>query len=171
MDRLRTLLAKGEADKKLQDAEKQRLEDEARAEKQRAEAEAARSKKQRDTYEAKEAERREAAQQKTDVRLWATVATGGVAVVALGCGIGFGLAAQGSKSSFQQAGTVAQKQQFENDTKTQSLVADVSFAVAVAAGIATVVLVPKGGDEPGKSVSVSFAPLPGGGAVALGGRF
>jgi len=171
MDRLRTLVAKDEADKKLREAEKKRLEDEASQAKQKAESEAERAKAQREAYEAKEAKEREAAQKKTDTRLIATFATGGFAVAALGCGIGFGLAANGSKSSFLGAGSVADKQSLESQTKTQALVADLSFALAVAAGIATIVLVPKGSDEPPKSVQLGFAPLSGGGVVSFGGRF
>ncbi len=171
MDRLRTLVAKGEADQKLREAEKKRLEDEAAKAKQKAETEAERSRAQREAFEAKEAREREAAQKKTDTRLIATVAVGGFALIAVGCGIGFGLAANGSKSSFLSAPTVAEKQRLESQTKTQSLVADVSFALAVAAGIATIVLVPKGSDEPPKQVQLGFAPLAGGGAVSFGGRF
>ena len=171
MDRLRTLVAKNEADAKLQEAEKKRLADEAKAAKDKADQEAERSKKQREAYEAKEAQQRAQSQKKVDVRLYGTIATGAFAVVALGFGIGFGLEAQGSKSSFLTATTVNDKQAYEASTKSQALIADVSFALAVAAGIAAVVLVPKGSDDPPKSVQVTFVPLGGGGAFSLGGRF
>lgn len=171
MDRIRNAMAKDEADKKVREAEKQRLSDEAKAAKEKAAAEAEAAKKQREQYEAKDAAQRAAAAKKTDTRLYATIAAGGFAVVALGVGIGFGIAANGSKSSFLTASSVNDKRAYEAATRSQAVIADVSFAISLAAAIAAVVLVPKGSDEPAKSVNVALAPVAGGGVFSVGGRF
>jgi len=92
-------------------------------------------------------------------------------VAALGVGIGFGIAANGSKSSFLTASTVNDKRAYEAATKSQAVIDAVSFAPSLAAAIAAEVLVPKGSDEPAKSVNVALAPLNGGGMLSLGGRF
>jgi hypothetical protein len=168
MDRIRNGMAKDEAEKKVRDAEKQRLFDEAKKAQDKAAAEADAAKKQRDEYAARDAKARSVQQSKTDTRLYATIAAGAFAVAALGVGIGFGVAANGSKSSFLTATTVNDKRAYEAGTKSQALIADVSFALSLAAVIAAVVLVPKGGsDEPARSVNVAFAPLKGGAAVGV----
>ena len=171
MDRIRNMMAKDEADKKVREAEKQRLFDEAKAAREKAAQEAEAAKKQRESYEAKDAAARAAAQKKTDTRLYATIAAGAFAVVSLGVGIGFGVASNGSKSSFLTATTVNDKRAYEASTKQQAVIADVSFALSIAAAIAAVVLVPKGSDDPPKSVNVALAPLSGGGFVSFGVRF
>src|SRR3990167_2971225 len=64
MDRIRTLLARGSADKQVRDAEKQRLEEEARKAEARADAEANEARKQRREFEAKEKARKDAEEKK-----------------------------------------------------------------------------------------------------------
>ena len=166
MDRLRTLVARGEADKKLRDAEKQRLEDDARKAEARADAEAAEARKQRREFEAKEKARREETEKRVNGRKLAAYVTGGVAVAGLGLALGFGLAANGNKDAFRKAETLADKQQLEAATRTTAAVSDISLLVGVAAAVATVVIYPKGPDEPDKAVSVAFVPMVGGGAMA-----
>lgn len=171
MDRIRNAIAKDEAEKKVREAEKQRLADEAKTAKEKAAAEADAAKKQREQYEAKDAAARAASQKKTDTRLYATIAAGAFAVAALGVGIGFGVAANGSKSSFLTAMSVNDKRAYETATRSQAVIADVSFALSLAAAIAAVVLVPKGSDDPPKSVSVALSPVNGGGLLGIAGRF
>ena len=161
MDRLHTLVAREDAGKQVVDADKKRLEDEAAA----AKGKAAR-------YDAKDKAALAASQKKTNTRLLAAIIVGAVAVGALGAGIGFGLAAGGSKTSFLNATSVADKQRFEAETKTRSLIADLSFAAALATAITAVILVAKGGNpEPDGAVEVVLGPTVGGTFVGLGGRF
>jgi len=141
----------------MQDAEKKRLADEAKQAQDKADAEAARSKKQRETYEAKDAQQRAVSQKKTDVRLYGTIATGAFAVVALGFGIASARRA-GLEGVVPHRDLGQRQAAYEASTRSQSVIADVSFALALAAGIAAVVLVPKGSDDPPKSVDVAFIP-------------
>ena len=171
MDRLRTLVAREEAGKQVQDADKKRLEDEAAAAKEKAAQEAEKARAQKEAYEAKEKAAQAAASKKTSTRLVAALVIGGVGVAALGSGIAFGVLATGSKNSFRSAGSVADKQRYANDTRTQSLIADVSFGVAIAAAVTAVIVFPKGGSEPEPSVQVVFAPTPGGAFAGVGGHF
>lgn len=173
MDRLRTLVAKDAADQKLRESERQRLEAEAQAAKTRADQEAEKGRKQKAEFDEKESARQAQAAKGVSTRWILTAATTGAAVVALGFGIGFGLAANGSRSAFNTAASVVDKRRLEQETRGRALVADISFGIALAAAIATVVVFPKnfGHDEPAKTVQVSFAPGPSGGHVVLGGRF
>jgi len=171
MDRLRTLVAKDEADRQVNDAEKKRLEDEAKLSRQRADEEAEKARAQKAAYEAKEKAALAAAQNKAGTRLAAGVVVGGIAVAALGSGIAFGVLAGSSKASFASAPTVADKRKFENETKTRALIADVSFATAAAAAIAAIIIFPKGSAEPAKAVEVVFAPAPGGAFAGIQGTF
>lgn len=171
MDRLRTLVAKDEAGRQLNDAEKKRLEDEARVAKETAATEAEKARLQKESYEAKERAALEAAKGKTSARLVAGVVVGGLAVAGLGSGIAFGVLSGSSKSSFTSATTVADKKKFETETKTRALIADVSFAGAAAFAIAAIIVFPKGSAEPPKAVEVVFAPAPGGGYAGLQGSF
>lgn len=170
MDRLRTLVAREEAGKQLQDADKKRLEDEARQAKERAAQEEEKSRAQKLAYEAKEKAALAASQKKASGRLVASLAVGGVAVAGLGTGIALGVLAGSSKSSFNTAATVDEKKRFEADTRTRALIADVGFGVAIAAAATAIILFPKGGDSE-KSVEVVFGPSPGGGFAAIGGHF
>jgi tetratricopeptide (TPR) repeat protein len=171
MDRLRTLVARGEADKKVREAEKQRLEDDAKKAEARADAEATEARKQRREFEAKEKTRKEGEEKRVNTRKLAAYVTGGAAVVGLGLALGFGIASNGNRDAFRKSVTLADKQSFEAATKTTAAVADVSLIVGVAAAVATVILYPKGGDEPDKSVSVAFAPINGGAVATFGGSF
>jgi tetratricopeptide (TPR) repeat protein len=160
MDRLRTLVAKDEAGRQVNDAEKKRLEDEARIAKEKAASETEKSRLQKEAYEAKEKAAVAAAQSKTGARLAGGLVVTGLAVVALGSGIAFGVLAGTSKTQFKAATTVADKQKF-----------DVSYVTAGAAAIAAILLFPKGGSEPPKAVEVVFAPAPGGAYAGLQGSF
>jgi tetratricopeptide (TPR) repeat protein len=171
MDRLRTLVAKDEAGRQVNDAEKKRLEEEARIAKERATDEAEKARVQKEAYEAKEKAAQAAAQSKTSARLVAGVAVGGLAVAALGTGIAFGVLAGSSKSSFTAANTVPEKKKFESETRTRALIADVSFATAAAAAIAAIIIFPKGSSQPEKAVEVVFAPAPGGAFAGIHGSF
>jgi tetratricopeptide (TPR) repeat protein len=171
MDRLRTLVAKGEADKKLRDAEKQRLEDDAKKAEARADAEAAEARRQRREFEAKEKARKEAAEQRIGTRKLASFITGGVGVAGLGMALGFGLGTLGNREAFRTSTTLPDKQKFEAATRTTAAVADVSLLVGVAAAVTTAILFPWAGDDGGKSVTVVLAPVSGGAVAGLGGHF
>ncbi len=171
MDRLRTLVAKDEAGRQVNDAEKKRLEDEARVAREKAAAEAEKSRLQKEAYEAREKAALAAAQNKSGTRLAGGLVVSGVAVAALGSGIAFGVLASAAKARFKSATTVTDKQKFENETKTRSLIADVSYVTAAAAAIAAILIFPKGSSEPAKAVEVVFGPAPGGAYAGLQGTF
>lgn len=170
MDRIRTLLARGSADKRVSDAEKQRLEEEARRAEARADAEAAEARKQRQEFAEKEKRRKEAENKSVNVRKLAAYGTGGAAIVGLGMALGFGVGTNANRDAFRKADTLALKQQTEAATRTTAAVADVSLIIGLAAAVATVILYPKG-DDAEKSVSVVVAPVPGGAAASVGVTF
>ncbi len=170
MDRIRTLLARGSADKQVRDAEKQRLENDARKAEARADAEASEARKQRQEFAEKERIRKDAENKQVNVRKLAAYGTGGAAIVGFGLAIGFGIGTNGNREAFRTADTLTLKQQYEGATRTTAAVADVSLLVGIAAAVATVILYPKG-DEPEKSVNVVFAPVSGGGMASVGVTF
>jgi tetratricopeptide (TPR) repeat protein len=165
MDRLRTLIAKDEADK----AEKARLQEESSRAEARAEAEAAEARKQRRAYEAESKERKALEAQRNNVRMTATWIAGGITVAALGAGVGFGIAASGNREAFRTATTLQTKQTFEQSTKTTAAIADVSMLVSVAAAVSTIILFPKGSPDAGPTLV--WAPVSGGLVAGIGGRF
>lgn len=167
MDRLRTLVARAEADQRLQEAERKRLEGDAQKERSRAQSEAEKAKLQREQFEAEKRAAEESANKKSSGRKIAAFAVGGAAIVGLGVGIGFGVAANSSKSAFTRAETVADKQRLESETRTRALVADVSLGLSLAAAIAAVVVYP--GSSSGPQVSV--VPISGGAFATVGGSF
>ncbi|MHB8878670.1 MAG: tetratricopeptide repeat protein [Myxococcaceae bacterium] len=167
MDRLRALLAKDEASKQVQDAERKRLEEDKRLAEEKAKAEADAARVQREEYEARQkAEADALAKSRSKGRTLAYV-TGGVALAGLGAGVLFGLGAGSSKAAFAQAPDVAAKRGFEAETRSKALFADVGFGVAIAAAVATVIVWPKGADEPEGEVKVAVIPAPGGAGVAV----
>jgi tetratricopeptide (TPR) repeat protein len=170
MDRLRALVARTEADKQVQEAESRRLKEEADSAKRKAEAEADAARRQREEFEAKEAARTREANKGAGTRKIAGIAPGALAVAGLGCGIAFGALANGSKQAFNSALTVEDKVRTEGQTKTQALIADISFAAALALGITFAVVFPWGavfGGDAQTSVHVALGPT----GVALGGSF
>ncbi len=171
MDRLRTLVAQREADKRIQDSEKQRLEGAAKDAQARADAEARKSRAQKAAYDAQAQAARDASSKKADSRKLIALGTGGLAVVGLGVAVGFGLAASGSHAAFDTATTVADKKAQEGAARTQALISDVGLGVGLAAAIAAAVLYPWGGSDADTAVSVAVAPTPGGGLLSLGGTF
>ncbi|MBL8913881.1 MAG: hypothetical protein JNM17_24470 [Archangium sp.] len=171
MDRLRTLVARGEADKKVNDAEKKRLEEDAKKAEARAEAEASEARKQRREFEAKEKARREAENQRINGRKLIAYVTGGVGIAGLGSALTFGLIANTNKEAFRKAETLQDKKRLEAETRGTAAVADITLLVGVAAAVATVIIYPKDG-EPDKAVNVVLVPMAGGGAMAgIGGTF
>ena len=170
MDRIRTLMARGSADKQVREAEKKRLEEDARKAEARADAEAAEARKQRQEFAEKEKARKEAETKQVNVRKLAAYGTGGAAIVGLGLALGFGVGSNGNREAFRTADTLALKQQYEAATRTTAAVADVSLIIGVAAAVATVILYPKG-EEAEKSVTVVLAPVAGGAMAGLGGHF
>ncbi len=170
MDRLRTLVARGEADKKVRDAEKTRLEADAQKAEARADAEASEARRQRREFEAKEKVRKEAEDKRINGRKLASFITGGAAVAGLGLALGFGIGSEGNRDAFRKAETLADKQRLEAATRTTAAVADVSLVVGIAAAVATVILFPKDGDAE-KSISVVLAPMTGGAVASVGGTF
>lgn len=171
MDRIRTLLARSTADKEARDAEKKRLEDDAKKAEARADAEANEARRQRREFEAKEKERKDAEQKKVNGRKLAAYVTGGTAVVGLGMALGFGLGANGNREAFRTSTTLADKLRFQDATRATAAVSDVSLVIGIAAAVATVILYPKG-EEFERSVTLGLAPMPGGGGLAsVGGTF
>jgi len=166
MDRLRTLVAKAEADRQVQAAEKQRLEEEANKARERADAEAEAARLQREALAAKEKAAREDAERKSNSQKVVAFAVGGGAVVALGTSLGFALGAMGAKSAFNEATTAEVKDAKKSEAQTYAAVADVAVLVGLAAAVTAVILYPKGGEPPKSSVSVAVVPLSGGGAFA-----
>ncbi|MBL8917855.1 MAG: tetratricopeptide repeat protein [Myxococcaceae bacterium] len=158
MDRIRQLLARQEADSRVRDAEKDRLEKDARDARARADAEAERARKQKADFEARERAQAEAAQSKASGRMIAAFVVGGVGVVGLGLGLVFGLMSNGSRQAFRTATLVEDKRARQADTIGQAIVADVSLAVGVACAVTAIILFPKGEPE----AQLTFTPLPGG---------
>jgi tetratricopeptide (TPR) repeat protein len=172
MDRLRTLAARAEAERRLQEGERKRLEDERQKAEARAQDEARAAEAQRRAYEARDRAAQEAARSTVSARMLATLVTGGVAVAALGTSLGFAVAAQGSRDAFRRATTLPDKQGLEAATRTQAAVTDVALVLGLASTAAALVLFPRGAPALAGSVSVALSPLPGGGGLAtLGGVF
>lgn len=172
MDRVRSLLAKQEADSRVRDAEQERLAAEARKERERADQEAEAARRQREEIEAKQRQSESAEVKKfKTLRLASLIAAGG-AVVVLGTGVALGASAASSRDGFRQATTVADKQRLEAETRGKAIAADVCLGVALAAAITAVVLFPGlEAPEAQGSVQVTLAPAPGGFQAGLGGRF
>jgi tetratricopeptide (TPR) repeat protein len=170
MDRLRTLVAKNEADRRIQDAEKKRLEDERTRADARAEAEAKAAREQRQQYEEKERLGRESKTSTLGTRKLVAFISGGVAVASFITSLTFALLANGSRNAFREATTLPDKSSLESTTRTQALVCDVLLVVGLATAATAIALYPKG-SEAQPSVSIALGPLWGGGFAALGGRF
>jgi tetratricopeptide (TPR) repeat protein len=171
MDRLRTLVARGEADKKVRNAEKERLEADARKAEERADAEAAEARRQRREFEAKEKARREEEGKKVNSFKLVSFIVGGVGAAGLLSALSFGIASNVNKDAFRSSITLQDKTRLEIETRTTAAVADVSLLVGLAGAVTAVILFPRGG-EPEKAVNVVFAPVLGGGAMAgVGGHF
>lgn len=170
MDRIRSLLAQREAEQKLQEAERQRLADEARAAQARAEDEARRAREQREAFERKEREAKEASAVRVNVRRVAAFVVGGTALAAAGVGVGFGVAANGSRSAFAEATTLEQKRELEAATRTRALVADVALATAIVAATSAILLFPRAAPT-SAPVAVTLGPAPQGAGVSLMGVF
>ncbi len=159
MDRIRALLAKEEAEDEIRRKELERIEAERRAAEEKAQKEAELARKQREEFEARQRAEAEAKQRQQSRGRTLAHASGGVALAGLASGVFFGLSAQGSKGAFQQASDVSTKRQLEAQTRTQALIADVSFGLAVAGAVAAVLLWPKGEAQPEKKeVDVVLSP-------------
>jgi tetratricopeptide (TPR) repeat protein len=169
MDRLRSLVAKGQADKQVQDAESKRLKDEAEAAKQKAQEEADNARRQREEFERKEAARKAEANKGLGARKLIAIVFGVLAVGGAGTGAAMGYLATSSKQQFTSALTLAEKKATEESTKQFALIADVCFAAALVTAVVFAVVFPwssLGGDSQG-SVQVAFSPS----GLALGGTF
>lgn len=163
MDRLRQLVARQDADARIRDAEKARLEKEARDARARADAEAEKARQQKAQFEAKERAQAETQQTKSNGRKTAAFVVGGVGLAALGTGLVFGLLSNGSKQAFREATLVETKRTAQAQTVTQAIVADVSLLIGVACAVTAIILFPKAEPE----AVVSFGVLPGGAFGAL----
>jgi tetratricopeptide (TPR) repeat protein len=167
MDRLRTLVARGEADKKVNDAEKKRLEDDKAKAESRAEQEARVAAEQKRAFDAKERAARESQQSTLGTRKLVSLIVGGVGVVSLGTSLVFALLANGSRNAFRVATTLNDKTLLEGATRGQALACDLTLLVGVAAAVTAVVLFPRG-DQP---VSLLLGPTQGGAYAGIGGTF
>jgi tetratricopeptide (TPR) repeat protein len=171
MDRLRTLVAKSEAEKKIQEAETKRLEDETARAQMNAESEAASAREQRKIFEAKQKATEVQASTTTQQRFTAALIVGGVSLASFGTSIAFGLVAASSRNKFREAPTVADKQRFEADTKTQALICDAALLLGVATAVTAVIVFPKGSSSETALNSVAAMPIPGGVVASIEGRF
>lgn len=144
MDRLRSLIAKEEASRVAQEKERQRLETERKNAEARAIEERARAERQDQEYKAREQATENAKVTTHTRRLVISAITGGLAVAGLGAGVLFGLNAKASRDSFTSADTVELKQRYETQTRQNALLADIGFGVALAAGVATFFVFPRG---------------------------
>jgi len=140
IDRIKGLLNK--------QADQARSEAQAKAQAERAQAEAAEARR---AQEAAEVRSRAAAEAVLEVaqatrrrQRTASLIVGGVGVAAVGVGVAFGVEANAAYSHFKSATTVSDKDINEAQTRTASLIADVSFAAGVAALATAALLFPKG---------------------------
>jgi tetratricopeptide (TPR) repeat protein len=110
----------------------------------------------------------------------ATISLAGVSVVGLAFGIVFAVRAESQKppSGFVTGrdGTYANLQSQTDSAHKSAIVADVGFGVGIAAGVTAALLYAlRSKQAPKREVTghatVSAAPLPGGGAVVIGGAF
>jgi hypothetical protein len=166
MDRLRQILARQEADARVNDAEKDRLEKAARAEKERADDEAAKARRQKATFEAKEKDQQQAQQTSINGRRLAAFVVGGVGAAALVTALVLGLLSNGTKEAFRVATLLETKRLTQTQTVTQAVVSDVSLLIGLAAAVTAVILFPKGEPAP-DAVSFFVAPLSQGAFGAL----
>lgn len=157
MDRLRGLIAKQDADSRIRDAEKERLEREAKEARERAEAEADRARRQKAQFDAKEREKSEEQAGKANGRKTAAFVVGGVGLAAFATATVFGLLSNGSKQAFRTAVLLEDKRARQADTASQALVADISLLAGVACAVTAIILYPKG-DAPQASAAI----IPGG---------
>ena len=91
----------------------------------------------------------------------------GASVAAFAVGVTFGLLANASRQSFDQAVTQQAKAFFEQTVRTKALVADICFDVGAVAAVTAVILLLRSDD----GVAVALAPVPQGGVFAMGWRF
>jgi tetratricopeptide (TPR) repeat protein len=163
MDRLRQLIARQEADQRLRDAEKSRLEKEAADARARANAEAEKAKRQKADFEARERAQSESQKNSVGTRKIAAFVVGGFGLAAIVTGTVFGLLSNGSKQAFRNAELLEDKRARQAATVTQSWVADISFGVGILSAVAAVVLFPKSDPD---GLTVALGPVPGGGILS-----
>ncbi len=165
IDRLRSAQAKNNAEQKDQAAERNRLTAEAEAQKKRAEQEAEEKRKGAIRQAELEAEVSQMATRRN--RILAFVSAG-VGAVGLGTGIVMGVSALGTKGAFDgnhSDGELKAKQ--EGTARTQALIADIGFGVAIAGGVTAFILYPKGGAADAPSARL----VPTGNGVGIAGQF
>jgi tetratricopeptide (TPR) repeat protein len=155
IDRLKGLIAKNEEARKRQEEERMKAEEDARLAKEKADADAEAARKALEEAEAKRASELKANQRSRSRNRGIAIGAGIVGLGALGGGTYFGLQARNSKSQFDSATDVTSKRSFESQTRTQSLLADVGFAVGVAAVATAIFVWPKGGGEDGEEEDTS----------------
>jgi tetratricopeptide (TPR) repeat protein len=155
IDRLRGLLRQQEDLRAAQEAERRRLAEEAQRAQERADAE---SEAKRRAEAESETRRRAAVEAELKdyerTRLGAFVAGGG-ALLGAGVGLTFGLMANGSRTGFTSAPTVAEKLRLQTQARNQALIADVGFGVGLAAAVTAVLLYPKSGPAPQARILVA----------------
>ena len=166
IDRVRGLIAQRDAEQKKQAEEQARVEAEAKAAREKAERETAAKKQAEEELRAREIASAKARASARSTSRIAAYALGGVAVAGLATGTIMGLQANSTKGRFTQAETVADKERFAGQTKTNALIADAGFGIGVAAAIAAVLLYPKG-DEPHDGPRALLVPHPGGAGLEV----
>lgn len=166
MDRLRALVARGAADKQVQEAEARRLKEEADAARRKADEEAERARRQKEDYDAKEAARAREQNKGASGRRIAGIVIGALALAGVGVGIGFGLTATSARGAFTSAVTLEEKRRFEAQTRQAALIADIALAAALALGITFAIVFPWS-SLVSSDVHVAFGPT----GASLGGTF
>lgn len=160
MDRLRQLVARQDADTRARDAEKERLEREAREATARADAEAEKARAQRVAFETRERAQKETKQTASNGKRTAAFVLGGVGLAALTNALIFGLVSNGSKQAFREAERVTDKRARQAATIGQAVVADLSLLIGLGCAVTAFILFPFGDGG-----ALSLAPI-GHGALA-----
>ena len=159
LDRLRLQKEKEEKATAAAEAERKRMRAEAEEAKKRAETERAEARR---TDEANQQRLKVAYEdvQSSRKRMQVTsIALGGVALAGAGVGAFFGVQALGSREAFDSATEPDLRLAAKNTTRSNALVADISFGVGLVCAVAAVLLYPKEpvAKKPGK-VRLTSAP-------------
>ncbi len=164
IDRLTRLLARAEAERQLEAAERLRREADAEAEKQKEEQAA----KEHAALAARAQERLDAVNQEVNRRRLVGAGVASAAVTAVGIGAAFGALASSERNTSARAATLQDRQAALARSNNQALASDASFGVALAAGVAFALVFPWSSlSDAHGSLQVVFAPT----GVGISARF
>lgn len=145
IDRLEGLVSKANEERRKSEEARLKAEEESKAAQAKAEADAEAAKKALEEAESRRQADVAATNRARSRNKGIAIGSGVVGVLALGGGTFMGLQARGNRAQYDAATTVADKRRFQEATKTQSLLADVGFAVGIAAVATAIFMWPKGG--------------------------